>query len=516
MNTKFLQLASQVLALSLVIGCSQGDAQSTYDTVIVGVRVVDPESGMDEIANIGINGDEIAAITTELISGRTKIEADGLIAAPGFVDLHVHGQDAYSERLSILDGRTTQLELEAGALPVSDYYEYKSGQSISNYGASVGHTFARVEVMDGIQSHGIGLMNHTLEKTGETGNKWAATLATDEQLDQIDELVVQGLEEGGVGIGVLPGYFTRARSDGLIRVARLAREHKSFLTTHSRYLSLTEPSGVLGIQEMISLATSYNIPLLVHHVPTNALAGTKDVLDMIDAANSNGAKIIGEMFPYVRGSTFIGTTILNEGWQERTGMDYDDLQWVETGETLTEESFKKYRLERPDGYYIMEHIKEEDMMAALVHPNVIVGSDGMVYVDENGEILPSDAPYGAGLGHPRGAGTHAKYLRLSIDNGALSMPQILAKVSLLPAAFIEDVAPIMKRRGRLQVGMLADITVFDPVTVNGTAGYAPGTSSLPSEGIVHVLVNGQPVVSDGVLVEETYPGQPIRGKQSAD
>jgi hypothetical protein len=279
---------------------------------------------------------------------------------------------------------------------------------------------------------------------------------------------------------------------------------------------LTEPSGVLGIQEMISLATSYGVPLLVHHVPTNALAGTSDVLDMIDAANSNGAKIVGEMFPYVRGSTFIGTTILNEGWQERTGMDYDDLQWVETGETLTEESFKKYRLERPDGYYIMEHIKEKDMKAALVHPDVIVGSDGMVYVDEDGDLLPVDAPFGAGLGHPRGAGTHAKYLRLAMDDGSLSMPQILAKLSYLPAKFIEDVAPSMKRRGRLQAGMFADITIFDPATVNGIADYALGTSSLPSEGLIHVLVNGQTVVSNGVLVENTFPGEPIRGEQSID
>jgi hypothetical protein len=507
-------LAALLMALHCVAGCTQEDAGSSYDTVIVGARVIDPESGMDAIANIGIIGGEIATITEEPIDGSNVLDASGLVAAPGFVDLHAHGQDAYSERIAILDGRTSQLELEAGALPVSKYYEYKEGRSIANYGASVSHVSARVLVMDGIDAEGIALLNHTLEKTGATGNKWAATQATDEQLDRIDDLVIEGLAEGGVGIGLMPGYFTGARSDGLIRAARIARDHNSFLTAHSRYLSLTEPSGVLGIQEMISLSVSYDVPLLVHHVPTNALTGTKDVLDMIDAANSNGARVVGEMFPYIRGSTFIGTTILDEGWQDRTGMDYSDLQWVETGETLTKELFYKYRLERPDGYYIMKHIKEDDMMAALTHPGVIVGSDGMVYVDEDANLLPADAPFGVGLGHPRGAGTYAKYLRIAIEEGSLSLPQILAKTSYLPARFIEDFAPSMKRRGRLQEGMVADITIFDPELVTDNADYAPGTSSLPSSGFVHVLVNGQPVVSDGAVLQNVFPGQPIRGEQS--
>ena len=515
MGLRIPLIATALLLAQITTSCAREEPQSIYDIVIVGARAVDPESGRDAVANIGINGNEIAVITDDSISGSIQIDGSGLVAGPGFIDLHAHGQDAYSERISVLDGRTSQLELEAGALPVSSYYEYKAGRSVANYGASVGHVSARVLVMDGIDSEGIALLNHTLEKTGATGNKWASTMASDEQLDRIDELVLQGLEEGGVGIGLMPGYFPRARSEGLIRIARIARDQGSFLTTHARYLSLTEPSGVLGIQEMISLATSYGVPLLVHHVPTNALAGTRDVLDMIDAANSNGARIVGEMFPYVRGSTFIGTSILNEGWQERTGMDYGDLMWVETGETLTEETFKKYRLERPDGYYIMEHIKEPDMMAALVHPDVIVASDGMVFVDEDGNLLPADAPFGAGLGHPRGAGTHAKYLRRAIDDGTLSLPKILAKTSYLPARFIEDFAPSMKRRGRLQVGMFADITLFDPATVGDKADYPTGTNSLPSEGIEYVLVNGTIVVEKGRLVDGTFPGLPIRGEQTA-
>lgn len=498
----------------LVFGPAMAADCSEYDIVINGARVIDPETGLDSVSNIAITGNLIAKITPDDLVGKHEIDASGLIAAPGFIDLHVHGQDPYSEKLGVLDGRTSQLDLEAGAIPVSAYYEYKAGKSISNYGASVGHAFARTLVLDGVASHGIGLLNHTLEKTGATGNQWASTVATEAQLNQIDELVVQGIEEGGLGIGLMVGYYPGARSDGLSRIAKIAKQHKSFLTTHSRFLSLTQPSGMLGIQEMISLATSYGVPLLVHHVPTNALTNTKAVLDMIDSANDNGAHIVGEMFPYDRGSTYIATEILDEGWQQRTDMDYSDLTWVETGETLTEETFKKYRKERPEGYFIMKHIKEKDMLIALAHPDIIIGSDGMVFVDDKGQLLPEDAPIGAGNGHPRSAGTHGTYLRLAIDSGTLSLPQILAKTSYLPSRLLENFAPSMKNRGRLQVGKFADITLFDPNTVNGVAGYARGTNSLPSVGFAYVLVNGKIVVDKGSVVDGIFPGEPIRGRVS--
>jgi N-acyl-D-aspartate/D-glutamate deacylase len=160
----------------------------------------------------------------------------------------------------------------------------------------------------------------------------------------------------------------------------------------------------------------------------------------------------------------------------------------------------------------MKHIKEKDMLLALVHPDIIVGSDGMVYMDKDGQLLPADADFGAGQGHPRGAGSYGSYLRMAIDDASLSMPQILAKTSYLPARLVERVAPSMKKRGRLQVNAYADITLFDPEKVEGVAGYQPGTNSLPSKGFVYVLVNGKTVVKEGVLVDGVFPGEPIRGE----
>ena len=342
------------------------------------------------------------------------------------------------------------MDLEGGALPVPEYYDAKAGASLSNYGVSVSHASARLLLMDGVDAQGSPMMTHALERAAATGNQWSINLATDEELDEIDDLVRQGVDDGGIGIGVMVGYYPGARSEGVARMARVAAEKGSFLTTHPRFLSNLAPSGLLGQEEFIAIALAYDVPLLLHHVPTNALSETQAALDMIDAANANGATILGEAFPYDKGSTFMGTEILSPGWQERTGMDYSDLIWVETGETLTEETFNKYRSERPDGFFVMEHIKERDMLAAVLHPDVIIASDGMPLVDAEGQSLPFDADFGAGMGHPRSAGTFGTYLRMAIDDGSLTMEQIVAKTAYLQARFLEPFVPSMARRGRLQ------------------------------------------------------------------
>ena len=150
------------------------------------------------------------------------------------------------------------------------------------------------------------------------------------------------------------------------------------------------------------------------------------------------------------------------------------------------------------------------MLAAVLHPDVIIASDGMPLVDADGKSLPFDAPFGAGMGHPRSAGTFGTYLRIAIDDGSLTMPQIIAKTAYLQAKFLEPFVPSMAKRGRLQAGARADITIFDPDTVNGKAGYEAGTNSLVSEGFVHVIVNGQPVIKDGALKPNVRPGEEIR------
>src|SRR5208282_1762465 len=111
----------------------------TYDVVLLNGRVMDPESGLDAIRSVGINGHTIAAISQRPLQGRTTIDAKGLVVAPGFIDLHSHGQEDENYRYKARDGVTTALELEVGVSPVTPWYAAREGKALINYGATVGH-----------------------------------------------------------------------------------------------------------------------------------------------------------------------------------------------------------------------------------------------------------------------------------------------------------------------------------------------------------------------------------------
>jgi N-acyl-D-aspartate/D-glutamate deacylase len=177
---------------------------------------------------------------------------------------------------------------------------------------------------------------------------------------------------------------------------------------------------------------------------------------------------------------------------------------------LTKETFEKYLKEDPNGFVIMHHIKEEDMLAAFRHPGTWIGSDGMPFTDASGKPLPLDAAYGEGNGHPRGAGAYAKALRMVREQSVVPLMEALAKMSYYQAKWLEDMVPDLRYRGRLQPGAVADITIFDPETVRDNAEFNAGKQSLPSTGIPYVIVNGTVVVKDSKVLKDVYPGQPIR------
>ena len=480
------------------------------DLVILNGRVMDPETKLDAVRNVGVKDGKIVAVTDEAIEGTETIDASGHVVAPGFIDLHVHGQDPYAVKLLLRDGVTTPLEIEAGAWPVEDYYDERKGKSQANYGASVAHVWARLAAMDKVDPKGLGLYSGAINASAHDGAKWSKDRSSPEQLEQIMANVEQGLRQGGLGIGFPIGYYTAVGSPEVDTVAGLAKRYNTFITTHVRYLSNIPPSGYLGLEELLAVATANEVPLLVHHVPSNCLGQTPQCLDLIDKARSAGFKVAAEFYPYTFGSSIIGADYLGPGFQERTGMDYQDITYVKTGEKMTKALLAKYRKQDPGGMMIMHHIKEPDMLAAFSRPGVFVGSDGVPFEDDKGGIPAWDAPYGVGKGHPRGAGTHAKVLRLVREKSVVPLMEAIAKLSYLQAQFLEDTVPDMKHRGRLKPGAIADITIFDPATVTDNAGSDEGKNSLPSTGIPYVIVNGTIVVKDSKVLKGVYPGQPIR------
>src|SRR5712692_11747415 len=117
-----------VLLLVLQLGTlsAQNPANDVYDRVILGGHVMDPASKLDAVRNIGLKDGRIAVITTQTIRGRDTVDARGLVVAPGFIDLHAHGQTSETYRFYSLDGVTTALELELGTSDVATWYRERS------------------------------------------------------------------------------------------------------------------------------------------------------------------------------------------------------------------------------------------------------------------------------------------------------------------------------------------------------------------------------------------------------
>ena len=249
--------------------------------------------------------------------------------------------------------------------------------------------------------------------------------------------------------------------------------------------------------------------MLVHHVPSNCLALTKYCLDLIEAAQAQGQKVIGEFYPYQYAGTYVDADYLRPGYKRNLGVEAKDIVITETGQSLTDEEFDRLRKEAPTTNLLMYTMKQEYIDDAMSRPTTIVGSDAMPYQFEDGFTGDWDKPFGIGNGHARGAGTHARILRMARENGDISLMSVLSKMTYQPAAFIEDQVPQMKIRGRLQEGSAADITVFNPDTVTDNATPKIGENSLPSTGIPYVIVNGIVVVDDSV-VQRVDAGVAIR------
>jgi N-acyl-D-aspartate/D-glutamate deacylase len=246
------------------------------------------------------------------------------------------------------------------------------------------------------------------------------------------------------------------------------------------------------MQEVIADAAATGASLHIVHVNSMSLGALPMVLDLIDSARRRGLDITTEAYPYTAASTHLESTMFDDGWQDRLGISYGDVQWEKTGERLTRETFQKYRAE--GGIVIMHMMKPEWIQRAMASPFVMVASDGM--------------PYAPGA-HPRSAGTFTRVLGVYVrEQRVLPLMDALAKMTIMPARRLEAIAPQMKNKGRIRVGADADITVFDAARVADTATFEKLSFSA---GIHHVLVNGIAVVRNGDTVPNTFPGKPVLG-----
>lgn len=473
----FTMFLSILTVLSEPASALQEDTER-YDIVLAGGRVMDPETGLDAVRYVGIREGRIAAISSMPLVGDTEIDVSGLVVAPGFVDLHAHGQDSVSRRFQVRDGVTTALELEGGVGRISQWYEENEGRSVINFGATISHGGVRANVL--------------LSDDGSTPAPYQAADA--DQLVQIEAGIRAGLDAGALGIGFGIQYHPASRREEILRMFGVAAAYDVTNFVHNRDMGMLEPGGSIdAVQELIANAAITGASVHLVHIGSSGLGQVPLIIEMISGAQRNGVDITTEVYPYTAASTDLSSALFDEGWRARFEADYDSLEWVATGERLTEETFHQYR--QQGGMIIAHMIPEAAVNYAVAHPLVMIASDGVPYVN--------------GRAHPRGAGSFARVLgRFVREQNTLTLMEALRKMSLMPARRLENVVPQMRTKGRLQVGSDADVTVFDPNRVIDRATFAEPAQF--SDGIVHVLVNGTFVVRDEEIIDGVFPGVGIR------
>lgn len=466
-----------VLALFFAPGST---AQRSYDLVILNGRVIDPESKSDSIRNLGITNGTIQTITTNKLSGRTVIDARGLVVSPGFIDLHQHGQNDENYRFKAMDGVTTALELEVGAGDVDSWYAQREQKSLINYGVSAGHIAARMKAMREPVA---------FVPSGDAARR----AATDPEIREMQESLEQGLKRGAIAVGFGIQYTPSASRWEILEMFRIASRFGASCHVHLRHAGMKEPgSSIQALEEVISAAAITGAPLHVVHIQSTGGPATPKLLQMVTEAKSRRLDITTECYPYIAGMTDIKSAIFDEGWKEVFGIDYKDLQWAATGERLTKDTFAEYR--KTGGMVAVFSMTEEIVTAAIKSPVTVIASDGIME---------------RGKGHPRTAGTYSRVLGNYVrEQGALTLMDALTKMTLMPAQRLERRVPSMKNKGRIRVGADADLAIFDPRSIIDRATFQDPAKY--AEGVRFVVVNGVLVIKDGQLQSNIYPGRPVR------
>ncbi|WP_127530018.1 amidohydrolase family protein [Paenibacillus kobensis] len=454
---------------------SKADTSRTYDIVIRGGRVINPETMLDAVMNVGIIGGQIGAVTAKPLSGKRTIEAKGLVVAPGFIDNLSYDPNPLGVWNKIADGVTSNIAMHGGTSTPDKWYSYyERNETPLHFGASFFYSQARnqfkISRYDG---------------------------ANEEQIRKLRDQAEKALNDGALGISFSLEYVPGIEAPEIVPLMELAHEYNVPVYFHARYSDMEEPgTNIDALKELIGYARLTGAAVHIDHI--NSTGGTfsmKQSLAMVDAARAEGLDITACIYPYDYWGTYLNSARFDEGWQERFRITYHDLQLAGSTERLTQETFTQYKKEGK--LAVAYAIPPEDIEESIKPAYVMIGSDAILEPGLNN--------------HPRASGTFARTIGLyARDKGVISLMDAIAKTSLLPAQRLEKQAPALKKKGRVEKGMDADLVVFDYDTIidKSTVEHP----DLYSSGIQYVFIAGKPVLDDGKLNKRIHVGEPVRSR----
>ena len=501
----------RLLTTTLVVGglaASAAYAQD-YDLVISNGRVMDPETMFDDVANVGISDGRIIAISKGPLSGAETIDATGHVVAPGFIDTHYHAVDEFATKMALRDGVTTGMDLELGAFNVGGWYDEKAetGWQV-NYGTTAGMIMARMAVHD----PEAGLSEPTdyaratpyIAAAGADGVVGCSvTRSSIDQMNEVMQILDTDLKNGAIGVGVGAAYMARGlTSYELFAAQRAAANYGRLTSVHTRYhlIQDTPTEAPIAFDEIFTNAMLLDAPLLMAH---NNDYGWWEIEEKLQMAREKGLNMWSEYYPYAAGSTPVSADFLRPAeWRDKYGYRYEDTLYDPVDDAyLTDETYAALLESNPGrAVVVFFPYREEWMPYWLTVPHMTLASDAMAGVGEDGELLPWDAEYSEYRGHPRTSGTRGATFRMGREQGVPLMFTI-AQASYWVAKHLGDTGlKSMQDRGRMQVGKVADITIFDPQTITDNSGYKVGEHGTPTTGIPYVIVNGTIVVKENEVL----------------
>lgn len=511
-------LLEEPMGTSPLTNCSFDASASsdTFDIVITSGRVMDPECNFDGIRNVGIKGNRIALISDGELKGERTIDAKNHVVSPGFINNHNHTFAPFAQKLMAHDGTTTLLDSESGTSKVSLFYDKYKNNSMLNYGAYVGHERARTMVLDGLTAEDTFDSTDLLlarEKAAADGhNGWAMDIPTPEQHEEILKVIETGMRDGAIGVGSLVGYMGYGTPTyEMYDLQKLAKKYDRMFAAHTRF-GPTEKLPIdysLGLREVIANAVTLDGGLVLTHIHHS---GWEEAYEMAMRLQEKGMTIFPEYYPHITGNPNISTPQLLPGMIEKNNIDptkhiYNPF----TGELFeSKEAFFKMQKERPaEGIFVI--VRNPLWARQWVHmKNTSISNDSVAYRDRDGNQLTVDADPLQYNGHPRVANTYGVAFRTAREEGVPLM-DVINNVAYIPTKYYSRLGlKALQERGRVQPGMIADITIFNPETITDAATMKLGERGLATRGIPYVIINGQVVIDNGIANTNIKPGQPIR------